>query len=360
MSNKISDSATIKDVADKAGVSTASVSYVLNGQGKVAEKTAHRIRKVMLELEYTPRARRDRRDRRGNGTHAIQATQATPAASQQALPVQGQILFLAADARPGASRTYQMQRIVAGAEAWMDEFGLETVLGRMGYSGNVPLSLKNPELTGVILRGPALELSDEQQEALKRVPCVEFFDLAPHGLWDQVSIDNVAIAHESAAYFKKQGCDRVVILNPDEAHEVFHLRATTLEFRLQSLGIPCERRAVRSGERLANTLPTADGKERLGIFIAGYNEANHPVIVEKALIEAGLVAQQDVVVIGASPVALGHPTIFVTLERLGQHCAEQLIWRIQNPDADTRRILMQPALREATHTTPHLNEYELN
>jgi DNA-binding LacI/PurR family transcriptional regulator len=46
---------TIKDVAYKAGVSTAAVSYVLNGkEGKVSETTLIKIQKAMSDLNYIP------------------------------------------------------------------------------------------------------------------------------------------------------------------------------------------------------------------------------------------------------------------------------------------------------------------
>lgn len=44
--------ATIRDVADEAGVSTATVSRVLNGDGRVAEETAARVRKAIDDLGY--------------------------------------------------------------------------------------------------------------------------------------------------------------------------------------------------------------------------------------------------------------------------------------------------------------------
>ncbi|CAH0121495.1 LacI family DNA-binding transcriptional regulator [Paenibacillus sp. MSJ-34] len=46
---------TIKDVAEKAGVSTAAVSYVLNGrEGKVSEDTLAKIKQAISELNYIP------------------------------------------------------------------------------------------------------------------------------------------------------------------------------------------------------------------------------------------------------------------------------------------------------------------
>lgn len=48
--------ATIRDIAKRAGVSVATVSYVINGTKPVAPQTAARVRRVMEELDYYPNA----------------------------------------------------------------------------------------------------------------------------------------------------------------------------------------------------------------------------------------------------------------------------------------------------------------
>jgi LacI family transcriptional regulator len=48
--------ATIRDVAKRAGVSTATVSYVLNNRNRVAAATRQRVLDVMVELSYYPSA----------------------------------------------------------------------------------------------------------------------------------------------------------------------------------------------------------------------------------------------------------------------------------------------------------------
>jgi LacI family transcriptional regulator/LacI family repressor for deo operon, udp, cdd, tsx, nupC, and nupG len=47
--------ATIKQVAARAGVSTATVSYVLNGTGTITEETRRRVLDAVTELNYQPR-----------------------------------------------------------------------------------------------------------------------------------------------------------------------------------------------------------------------------------------------------------------------------------------------------------------
>lgn len=50
---------TIKDVAKQAGVSTATVSKVMNGSYSISQETIDRVKKVMQELDYHPNLRRE-------------------------------------------------------------------------------------------------------------------------------------------------------------------------------------------------------------------------------------------------------------------------------------------------------------
>ena len=47
---------TIYDISEKAGVSIATVSRVLNGSNKVSEKTRQKVLSIMEKYDYTPNA----------------------------------------------------------------------------------------------------------------------------------------------------------------------------------------------------------------------------------------------------------------------------------------------------------------
>ena len=46
--------ASIKDVADRAGVSIATVSRVMNRRGALSEKTISKVQEAMKDLHYQP------------------------------------------------------------------------------------------------------------------------------------------------------------------------------------------------------------------------------------------------------------------------------------------------------------------
>ena len=52
-------SLTIKDIAEKAGVSVATVSRVINGSGYVSEKNKKNIEEIIRESNYARMRRRE-------------------------------------------------------------------------------------------------------------------------------------------------------------------------------------------------------------------------------------------------------------------------------------------------------------
>jgi DNA-binding LacI/PurR family transcriptional regulator len=65
-------SASIRDVAQAAGVSITTVSHVLSGQGRVAADTRRRVEQVALELDYRPNVHAQQLVTRRSRTIAIQ------------------------------------------------------------------------------------------------------------------------------------------------------------------------------------------------------------------------------------------------------------------------------------------------
>ena len=163
----------IKDIADRAGVSTATVSRALSGSGLVAEATEKRIRAAALELDYRPNiAARNLRMQRSMA-----------------------ILLVVRD----VSNPFYLE-IFKGVEAEARAAGFSVL---MGNANNDPLRaaeyfemLQDGHADGMILMTGAL--GDEAVRSLKgpvRKPLVVALELI-----EDLDVPNVHIDNRKAAY----------------------------------------------------------------------------------------------------------------------------------------------------------------
>lgn len=78
---------TIYDISEKAGVSIATVSRVLNGSSNVSEKTKKKVLDVINQYEYTPNA-----FARGLGLNTMKTIGIMCADSSDFVPCKGNLL----------------------------------------------------------------------------------------------------------------------------------------------------------------------------------------------------------------------------------------------------------------------------
>ncbi len=120
--NRFTMQATIKQVAQRAGVSVATVSYVLNGTGVVTDETRQRVLDAVAELNYQPQyAARSMRGR----SHTLGVTLPSHP-GRLAEPALAELMSGLADA--AASRGYFL--LLATADADQDETELCLNLAR--------------------------------------------------------------------------------------------------------------------------------------------------------------------------------------------------------------------------------------
>lgn len=144
----------IYDISEKAGVSIATVSRVLNGSDKVSEKTKKRILAVMEEMNYTPNV-----FARGLGLNSMKV-----------------IGILC----PDASDPY-LANAVYHAEQSLKEAGYDTLLSCCGYElkerqKSLQL-LMSKRIDGVVLIGSSFVEEEKERcayiiEAAKEVPVI--------------------------------------------------------------------------------------------------------------------------------------------------------------------------------------------
>lgn len=144
----------IYDISEKAGVSIATVSRVLNGSDKVSEKTKNRILAVMEEMNYTPNV-----FARGLGLNSMKV-----------------IGILC----PDASDPY-LANAVYYAEQSLKEAGYDTLLSCCGYEledrQKALQLLMSKRIDGVVLIGSSFVEEEKERcayilEAAKEVPVI--------------------------------------------------------------------------------------------------------------------------------------------------------------------------------------------
>lgn len=180
---------TIKDVAKLAGVSTATVSYVINAKRDIPKKTQEKVRRAMRQLEYLPSA--VARSLRARRSHTV-----------------GLIV-------PQIDNQYFTN--VA--------HGIEAVLQKNGYSLVISESRDDPKterkliqtFNSMLIDGLIIIACGARHGTLKKVlpgdyPVV-FADRRPTGFaGDVVALDNFTSTHNAIAMLLDRGHERIAMI----------------------------------------------------------------------------------------------------------------------------------------------------
>lgn len=323
--------ATIKDVAKLAGVSTATVSYVVNGTQHVSDETRRRVLSAVEELEYRPSALA--RSLRIQRTRTI-----------------GLIL-------PQLSN---MSYTVAA-------HGIEEVLQENGYSLIISESDENPKTEEKLIRvfdsllvdGLIVVPSGQRQSRLREVirgkyPTI-FLDRRPTcAEGDMVLLDNYRATNEAVSHLIASGHERIGMILGAKHFSTTRDRIRGYKAALRSADIDFDPELVRNGgfgvesglrfcEELLSLTPRPTA-----LFMAS---ANMTLGAFTKVREMGLSIPDDVALIGCGDLPWATATIpplsmiFQPLAAMGKLTAELLLKRIDNPGEELKTIYVPAELR---------------
>ena len=211
---------TIKDIADKAGVSTAAVSLAINNKPGVSAETRERVMEVVHELGYEP-------------------------LSKLTLPENERITRFLKISRHGhtinKNHNYFIDAYVEGISASASVNG--TVLEIETYSSEVPLDTiiskinDSPQITGYLILGT--ELSENDIRAFmatgKNIVFVDtYLDYIPA---DFVDMNNTDAVYKLITYFIKCGHSRIGLIKSSVNTRNFQLREKAFYQVMQSVNI---------------------------------------------------------------------------------------------------------------------------
>jgi LacI family transcriptional regulator len=183
---------TIKDVARKAGVSTATVSRVFNNIGPVDEKTRKRVQEVARSLRYTP-----------NAVGRSLSTKRTDAIGLLLPDLHGEFF---SEVIRGADQTAQQSRfhlLVSSSHNHRDE--IEAALKVM--SGRVD---------GLIIMSPQIDAQTLKTNLPKSLPVVLLNCFVDGVSFDSLNIDNFGGARAMVQHLIHHGHQRIAIIKGSE------------------------------------------------------------------------------------------------------------------------------------------------
>ncbi|MEH1100496.1 LacI family DNA-binding transcriptional regulator [Micromonospora sp. CPCC 205561] len=308
---------SLRDVAERAGVSLATVSNVVNGYRPVGERTRRRVQTAVDELGYTPNlcARHLRRGRTGLIALAIPELNNPYFAELAEIAIReaGSLGYTLVMENTAADRTAELSLLGGSRRHVIDglifspvRVGREEVLAR---AAGIPL----------VLIG----------EGVYDVP------------YDHIAIDNVAASHQAVWHLVGLGRRRIAFVGarPSDPRHSAHLRVRGYREALAEAGLAYRPELVAVTDRFGRL----DGLRAMRTLLAldeppdavlGYNDLV-AIGVLRAAAEAGRRVPEDVAVVGIDDIEegrFGRPTLTTIApakEEIARLAVRRLVARIE-------------------------------
>ncbi|MEN9936279.1 MAG: hypothetical protein RLZZ387_2858 [Chloroflexota bacterium] len=333
--------ATIKQVAQMAGVSTATVSYVLNGTGTVTDETRRRVMEAVAVLDYQPRhAARSLRGR----SHTLGLTLSGPA-GRLSDPVLAELISGLSDA--AALRGYYL--LLAPIRGEQPEAELCINLARTG------------RVDGLILLD--MQVGDERARALCEagVPHV-CAGPAPEGCESlSVTVDGRAAAQAAAEHLLSLGHRRIGLIQlPSELAES-EPRYQGYADALEAAGVEPDPRLIVEGGRSEE-----DGYQAMSELLSAPEPPTAVLACSDelafgamhALYDGGLAVGRDVSLVGFDDTpraSHSHPPLTALRQprrAIGEHLAALLDDAVQGKQRAARQVTLGARLMIRRSTAP--------
>jgi len=321
-------SPTISDVAERAGVSIATVSRVINGKAPVVHETAERVRQAIKELQFTPRT-----------AARVLASRKTSTIGLVFSEISGAFF----------------PHLLKGIEEEIRLAGYELLI----YSTHTDLAVERRPIGEHNTDGLLVFTASLETEELKRLHSVNFPLVLMHETPPQdMAIPVITIENKDGAamlvshLIEKHGRRRIVFLRGPEGHEDSKWRERGYREALETHGLPFDETLISRGEFDEDTAfdsmkkLIAAGVEFDAVFAGDDDGA---IGVYRALTLAGRIIPDDVSVVGFDDVQFARyispalTTIRAPIEEVGREAVRQLI-RLLNGEQAQSLVLMRTEL----------------
>ncbi len=340
-SAKSSTATTIKEVAAKAGVSTATVSRVLSGQARVGDELRNKVVRAADALKYRPnRAARHLRTGFNNSIAVLIPDIENPFYTslvrgiEQALQPAGYSLLLA-----DYNESPKQERI------YLSQMQADGVAGVLFSASRAPGSAYD-ELFRSGLPGVAVSREIDNPRV------------------DQVMVDNEMGAKSAISHLISLGHRRIALINGPQSVNTASGRYRGYVTGLREAGIETSDELIAYGD-----FRQAGGYHAMRTLLAKLDRPTAVFVASnlmtlgalQAIHEKNLRIPEDVALVGFDDmpwaISLRPPltTVAQPIRELGQTAAHLLLDRIQNPQRPRKHIVLQTRLivRSSCGSNPH-------
>ena len=332
---------TTADIAGRLGISRGTVSKALNDRAHIDERTKRLVQKTASEMGY-----RKQRLLPGIGEGAASKNILSLLLRESMLGDRYWAFFIQGFEREATGRGYQ--------------FTMSIVTPREEEALRLPQSLSGDPPAGIVTIGP---LGEAYYTALAgfRIPAV-FVDTAPDVSDARIAGDTLLICNrecvrEMTAHLIEGGHRRLGFIGDPRVCRSFQERYQGFCDALAEAGLPLARSLVYgvSNETVERTRRWLESLSEPPTAFVCVNDL-HALVARTALKELGLSVPQDVALCGfdddpsISFLAPGLTTIDSRVQYVGKRAAQELFWRMENPDAprEVLKIASSVVYREST------------
>ncbi len=319
---------TIYDIAEKAGVSIATVSRVFNNSSSVSEKTKTKVLAVAEEAGYHPQVYAQGLASKKNNT--VMAV----------VPVISNYFFM---------------EVLSGIQDKLTEMRYELNIFNVTASGNifeqVEHVIKRRWADGYLFISIHLDKKQWIQLQKYNVPITlvdEYFEG-----FDSVSVDNIQGAYKATIGLLKAGYARIAMLSAEESSKPIRDRVAGYKMALNEFGLPfCEELVVRGDTLYRDGFTERGGYEAMIKILTLEPPVDACFCASDIQAVGALKAMQDtgkfIPIIGYDDIELaeymGLSTIRQPMRDMGFFATQNLIERLKNPSKAISQTIYTPEL----------------
>ncbi len=340
-------SITLQNIADEAGVSLGTVSHVVNNSPRVSADMARKVRSVIEELGYVPKAAPHRPGVRSAHKKRRRKT--------------NRFAVISVGVMPSILQSPVYIELLVGVEDALRKRGKALIYHHP--TDNRELRKLRPLLKqtdGILLLGCAL--NEETRRELKGFSCTGMMGATESNLWwDHVNVDNVKIGELAAKCMIAKNCLNCAFIGEGEEGTPIFTRGKVFKECLEQAGGSCvifddkfmikdERHNCVDRKKMSAVIDKvmAFRPKISGMFIAGdvFTAGAYPVLHSK-----GIIPGDDIEIVSCDnqkPLLSNlHPLpheIDTHAYEIGRRAVELMIWRTEHPGTPLEHVEINPTL----------------